>query len=290
MPQHTVTAVIPTYNRQHTICRAIESVLKQTRPVDELIVVDDGSTDGTRDLVAGFGKDVRYFFQENRGVSAARNLGVANAQSEWIAFLDSDDEWLPEKIKRQCEALQSHPDAALCYSSYRVVNIHGTEFLLRCTPVESLWPAIRLRNPFPPSVVMVQKSAFQQAGGFSEHLRGGEDWDLFIRLAAQFKLVSVDEPLMRYYELPTSASLNEGTMVPATLSIVDSSLLVNLSGWRRALWRQRIRALLYYRGALSARQAKRPAAGLLTKSVLNWPSPLFEPRRFKTVAAALLRR
>lgn len=256
-----------------------------------MIVVDDGSTDGTRDVVAEFGKDVRYIFQENRGVAAARNLGVAKAKSEWIAFLDSDDEWLPSKMERQCAALQSNPDSALCYSSFLAVR-NGAEFIQRCTPVERLWPGIRLKNPFPPSVVVVRKRAFQQVGGFNERLRGAscEDWDLFIRMAASFDLVCLDEPLLRYYELPDSASLNEKVMVPATLSIVDSSLLVNLSGWRRALWRRRIRALLYYRGALSARYTKRPAGRLLTKSVLNWPSPLFEPRRFKTVAAALLGR
>ena len=292
MPQHTVTAIIPTYNCAHLLGRAIESVLAQTRTVNEVIVVDDGSKDGTRDVVAGFGKRVRYIFQENRGVAATRNLGVAKAESEWVAFLDQDDEWISSKIERQCEALQSHADSVLCYSSYWLVDFNGTVMVKRCTPVESLWPNIRLRNPFLPSVVMVRKSAFQQLGGFSERLRGAscEDWELFIRMAAQFKLVSLDEPLMRCYEVPGSASLDERKIVPATLSIVDSSLLMNLSGWRRTLWRQRIRAMIYYRGAISARLAKRPSVRLLAKSFLNWPSPMLEPRRMRTVAATLLGR
>lgn len=290
MVQMTVTAVIPTYNCAHLLGRAIDSVLGQTRPVDELIVIDDGSSDETLDVIARYDNQVRYIFQENRGVSAARNRGIAEAQSAWIAFLDSDDEWLPNKIKLQCGTLWVHPDAVLCYAPYWWVEIGGTAKLRPCVPVDSLWPAIRLRNPFPPSVVMVQKSALQQVGGFNERLGGGEDWDLFIRMAARYKFASVDEPLLRHYEVLSSASFNEARMLPDTLSMVDSSLLINLSGWRRALWRRRIRSLLYYQGAISARYGRRPAAWFLAKSFLNWPSPFFEPNRLKTLAAALLGR
>ena len=249
MAQITVTAVIPTYNRARLLGRAIESVLGQTRPVDELIVIDDGSTDETREVVARYGDRVRYIFQGNRGVSAARNRGIEEAHSAWIAFLDSDDEWLLNKIELQCGAVQLHPDAALCYASYWWIDIAGTTKLKPCTPVDGLWPAIRMGNLFPPSVVMAQRCALERVGGFNERLRAGEDWDLFIRMAAQYSFVSVDEPLLRYYELPGSASLDLATTLPDTLSIVDSSLLINLSGWRRYLWRQRIRSWLYYQGA-----------------------------------------
>lgn len=284
-----VAAVIPTYNRAHLIRRSIKSVLSQTRPVDEVIVVDDGSIDSTRDVVSEFGERVHYIYQENRGVTAARNRGVAASTSDWIAFLDSDDEWASNKIERQCEELRKTPDAVLCYCSIMVIS-NDKRKVAHCPPVDRLWPGIRLKNMFAPSSVMLSKEAFNEVGGFDPRLRGPdcEDWDLFIRMAARFRLICLDEPLLNYYESPESASMNERVLLPATLSIVDRSLLINLHGIQRLIWRQRIRSVLYHRAAVSARAAGRPAAKLLANSILNWPSPFFHFRRFKTVAAALL--
>src|SRR5687768_4540645 len=106
-----VSAIIPTYNRRDLVIRAIESVLAQTRSVDEIVVIDDGSTDGTAEVLrARYGDRVRYVFQSNAGVSAARNHGMSIAQGRYFALLDSDDEWLPEKTARQIEWMQAHPD------------------------------------------------------------------------------------------------------------------------------------------------------------------------------------
>ncbi len=101
-----VSVIIPTYNRKETLLRALRSVLHQTRPPEEIIVVDDGSTDGTGAVVQQEFPSVRYLRQENRGISAARNRGIREASGEWVAFLDSDDEWLPRKLERQLEALE----------------------------------------------------------------------------------------------------------------------------------------------------------------------------------------
>lgn len=106
----TISAVIPAYNAAPVIGRAIESVLAQRRPADEVIVVDDGSTDGTGQAVQRFGDRVRYIRQENAGASAARNTGIEAARSEWIAFLDGDDEWLPDHLRLAAELRQRHPD------------------------------------------------------------------------------------------------------------------------------------------------------------------------------------
>lgn len=101
-----VSALIPTYNRRTQVTRAIESVLAQSVPVEEIIVVDDGSTDGSAEAIRScYGSRVAIYRQENAGVSSARNRGIREAQGEWIAFLDSDDVWLPTKIERQLEAL-----------------------------------------------------------------------------------------------------------------------------------------------------------------------------------------
>ena len=114
MGQPTVTVVIPTYNRKGLLPRALTSVARQTRPPDEVIVVDDGSTDDTEGLVRREFPDVRYLQQENRGVAAARNRGIREAKGEWLAFLDSDDEWLPQKLTRQLDELREQPEFLLC--------------------------------------------------------------------------------------------------------------------------------------------------------------------------------
>ncbi|MHC5139531.1 MAG: glycosyltransferase family 2 protein, partial [Planctomycetota bacterium] len=101
----TISAVIPAYNAAKYIARSIDSVLAQTHPVDEIVIVDDGSTDNTAAIIKDYGDKVRYIHQPNAGVSAARNTGIEAATGNWIAFLDADDEWLPEKIKRQVENL-----------------------------------------------------------------------------------------------------------------------------------------------------------------------------------------
>ncbi|NIT60625.1 MAG: glycosyltransferase, partial [Aliifodinibius sp.] len=97
-----ISIIIPTFNRKNLLERALTSVTTQTRPTEEIIVVDDGSEDETESLVRKQFPDVRYFRQQNRGVSSARNLGIRQATGNWIAFLDSDDEWLPQKLEKQC--------------------------------------------------------------------------------------------------------------------------------------------------------------------------------------------
>src|SRR5215469_12096747 len=119
-----VTAVIPTYNRSGFLPRAIDSVLSQTAAVDEIIVVDDGSTDATRSVVQSYGDRIKYIYQTNRGVSAARNRAVAEAKTEWIAFLDSDDEWLPLKTASQLEIARSQ-GADVCAGCYWLHGIDG---------------------------------------------------------------------------------------------------------------------------------------------------------------------
>lgn len=112
----SVTVVIPTYNRRSLLCRALDSVLNQTASPSEVIVVDDGSSDGTRDLIQKTYSSVSLIEQENQGVSQARNRGIKEASGEWIAFLDSDDEWLPQKLEIAFEALNQNPDYLICHS------------------------------------------------------------------------------------------------------------------------------------------------------------------------------
>ena len=113
---YSVSVVIPTYNRRDTLARALDSVFAQTRTPFEVIVVDDGSNDGTSDWVREVYPEVRLLEQENQGVSAARNYGIREASGTWLAFLDSDDAWFPEKLASQVQALETSPDHRLCHT------------------------------------------------------------------------------------------------------------------------------------------------------------------------------
>ncbi len=120
-----VSVIIATYNRTHFVCEAIESVLNQTFPDFEIIVIDDGSIDNTKQVLEKYASRIQYIFQENKGRAEARNTGIKNAKCEYIAFLDDDDIWLPNKLEKQVIFLDSHPDIELVYTFTEVINEQG---------------------------------------------------------------------------------------------------------------------------------------------------------------------
>jgi glycosyltransferase involved in cell wall biosynthesis len=193
-----VSVIIPTYNRAWCLREAVDSVLAQEFGDFEMIVVDDGSTDATATLLAAYGGRVEVMHQANRGVSAARNAGIAAARGGLIAFLDSDDIWLPRKLSTQIHFFQSHPDAL----------IHQTE---------ELWvrngrrvnPGRRHRKPegmifepslelclVSPSAVMARRELFGQVGLFDESLPACEDYDLWLRVSCRFPVHLTETPLI----------------------------------------------------------------------------------------------
>jgi glycosyltransferase involved in cell wall biosynthesis len=193
-----VSVIIPTYNRDAMVSEAVASVFEQTFKDFELIVVDDGSTDGTASLLSRFGSSLRPLQQEHRGVSAARNRGVAEARGELIAFLDSDDLWLPEKLAVQVSYLRTFPRAALCHTEEiwlrrgrrvnprrRHAKAAGKDFvrLLR----ESL---------ISPSAVLIRRPVLEEAGGFDESLPACEDYALWLKLARTHEIHLIDRPLV----------------------------------------------------------------------------------------------
>lgn len=282
MKANSVAAVIPTYNRAGVLKRAIDSILCQSHPVAEIVVVDDGSTDGTAQVVAKYANRINYIFQKNSGGAAARNRGAESAQCEWLAFLDSDDQWLPHKIEAQLAALKSQR-AEICCGPYWIHHLDGSREL--ATPVIPVLPAIRLRNLFPPSVAMVSRRAFLDHGGFREDLRSScEDWELFCRMAQDCACIAAATPLLNYYESESSISMNPQIMLPATLSIVDS-LLSGLRGPSRMIWRRKILAAIYYRSSVSFRHWYGSGLHYLLLSLLHWPVPDI---RMKTLAVEIV--
>lgn len=195
-----VSVVIPTYNREDRLPSAIRSVLQQTAPPAEIIVVDDGSTDGTPALVRAY-PEVRYLRQENQGVSAARNHGISAAKHDWIALLDSDDEWLPRKLERQWRALERDPRFRFCHTDEiwirkgRRVNPmkkhakHGGYIFHHCLPLCVISP----------SSALINRELFEHFGMFDPELPVCEDYDLWLRICAREPVLYVDEPLLLKY-------------------------------------------------------------------------------------------
>ncbi|HEY0564509.1 MAG TPA: glycosyltransferase family A protein [Terriglobales bacterium] len=283
-----VSVIIPAYNAARWIRRAIESVQAQTVAAHEIIVVDDGSTDGTRELVATM-RGVRLFEQANGGPSKARNFGVQRADGELIAFLDSDDWWTPEKIERQTAAF-SDPTYVLNYTSMYVVDEDdGSVSTTMAHDPKQLWPRMRCSNPITPSTVMLRRSAFIECGGFAEDLWIGEDWDLWIRLHRLGAFSALNNPLTYYRKSASSLSSDPHRMFRDSKKLVERALVADLSGAKKWLWKRRVLGYQAFKASLTARDAANSAAerNYMLRSFMYWPSPLWPDHRVKCFAVTL---
>jgi glycosyltransferase involved in cell wall biosynthesis len=207
-----VTVVIPSYNYAGFVDRAVRSVLEQTVPPREVIVVDDGSSDDTLDVLRQFGAAVRVERQENRGVASTRNRGAALATSELLAFLDADDEWLPEKLERQLAAFEEEPDVGLVHCAVRVVDVDG-QLLTVHDDGRAGWLAedLLLHKPavvMPASTGIVPTAVFRSVGGFDERLSTAADWELCLRIALRCRVAFVPDPLVSYRVHPEGMHFN----------------------------------------------------------------------------------
>lgn len=278
-----VSVVIPAYNAEPYLEECVRSVLAQTHPVEEILIVDDGSTDRTQILAESFGAPVRLLQQKQGGPARARNLGVSQASGEWIAFLDADDLWLPEKVEKQLEAFQKAPDAVLCYTGLLALKLDGSTVPVAPPALSYVDAMLSLTNVgIPPSAVMLRRDTLLQAGGFSEVQRGCEDWELWFRLRKLGRFCIVPDPITVYRESLGGLSSNAEHMYQDFLRMLDRVLLADLHGWKRQMWRRRIMSYQQYKAAMTARHAGQPAVErrFLAASLQTWPSPLWHPRRF----------
>lgn len=193
------TVIIPTWNRAELCREAISSVLKQTFSSFELIIVDDGSSDHTSDMVKSFDSPViRYIRQENRGPSSARNHGARIAEGKYLAFLDSDDLWLPDKLNTQSEFFQDHPDLLICQTEeiwiQKGKRIYPGEKHKK-TPGYIFHRAVELCL-VSPSAVAIERDLFFSVNGFDENLPAAEDYDLWLRLLWKHPIGLIEEPLV----------------------------------------------------------------------------------------------
>lgn len=200
-----MSAIIPTYNRRALVERAVRSVLAQSRTVQEIIVVDDGSTDGTGAALASlFGDRIRYVRQDNHGVSSARNRGLELARGAYLALLDSDDEWLPDKTEQQVRWLETHPDygMVLCDVLRKNAGSDGVERLRRRERLPEdgyIFKWVLLEPALAPPTVLMRRQVYETIGGFDETLPTAEDLDYHLRIAARFKIGLIEEPLVRVF-------------------------------------------------------------------------------------------
>lgn len=196
-----VSVIVPTFNRRDLVTEAIRSVLAQTQPVDEIIVIDDGSTDGTAAaLTEAFGSRIRYVWQENAGVSAARNRGLALAEGEYLTLLDSDDRWHPDKTRLQKAWLDDHPGygMVLCDVARVDKNGHPIDVLRRRKAIPEDGDVLEwvLRDPaLVPASVMLRRKVIDSVGGFDTSLATGEDLEFHLRVAREWKVGVIERAL-----------------------------------------------------------------------------------------------
>jgi len=193
-----VSAIIPTYNRGWIIKEAVDSVMSQDYRDFELIVVDDGSTDNTPEILNSYRGDILVFKQENQGVSAARNRGIAEASGRFIAFLDSDDLWLPQKLFRQVEFFNKNPDAQICQTEETWIRkgVRVNPKKRHKKPWGMIFEPSLALCLVSPSAVMIRRYLFEEVGGFDETLPACEDYDLWLRISCRYPVYLIDTPLI----------------------------------------------------------------------------------------------
>ncbi len=204
-----VSVVVPAWNVQDYLGRALDSILSQTMAVDEIIIVDDGSTDRTVDIAKGYGDQVRYLYQENSGVSAARNAGVEAATGTWIAFLDADDSWLPEKIAAQLNFLKEQPDLNWISCAYVLPGHPAGSESPRDGKILTFYQLDDQGVVVLPSCLLIRKDLFYQVGGFRVGRHFGEDTDLWLRIARTDPRIGYLSAPLVHYDFGRSGSAND---------------------------------------------------------------------------------
>lgn len=218
-----MSVVIPNYNHASYIGAAIQSVLNQTYRTFEIIVVDDGSTDNSREVVAQFGDQVTYLWQENRGLSAARNTGIQAANGTYIGLLDADDLYEPAFLSTLVPILQANPQTDGVYCGYRFVD-HNNHPLpqveARLIADGQLYQALVDGNFLVPESMLVRRSCYASVPPFDESLRACEDWDMWLAISRQYKIVGTDRVLTRHRILPGSMSTDPKRMLKNRMAVL----------------------------------------------------------------------
>lgn len=222
-----VSVIIPNFNNAHYVVSAIQSVLNQSYQDFEIIVVDDGSTDNSRETIAQFGTKVRYLWQANQGLAGARNTGIRAAQGELIGLLDADDLWLPTYLATMLDLCQESPQSAVYYCAAQCIDSNGVK-LPRVLGVpaassEPIYQTLVRANFLIPSTIVMRRGVVMAAGLFDQQLRSCEDWDLWLRIGTNARFTGISEPLVLYRLHNSSLSANVAGMHQAARTVIEKN-------------------------------------------------------------------
>lgn len=196
-----ISVIIPTYNRKHLLCRAIDSVIRQSFSPHEILVVDDGSTDDSQALVQQQYSQIRYIYQDNSGVSTARNRGISEAKKSWLAFLDSDDIWHENKLMIQMGLLMKNPEYKICHTNEIWIK-NGQKVNQRKKHQKRGGYIFKYCLPLcviSPSSIIIHRDIIDDIGMFDESLPACEDYDLWLRMCAKYPVAYSNQPLVEKY-------------------------------------------------------------------------------------------
>ena len=287
----TISVVIPAYNAGSLLGETLDSVLAQSHPAHEILVVDDGSTDDTAEIVSKYGDAVRYLRQENQGQAIARNKGIQAATGDWIALLDSDDLFLPDRLRRAAETIGGNPRLVAVYSAFDYLYEDGARSFFPVFPARELWPALRYRSPILPSTTTIRRSALLEVGGFRQIFI--EDWDLWFRLVRKYSAAAfqeLPESLLLYRRWDGNATNNHIRYANGMLDLIDHTLLEDLSGIERVIWKRKIEARIHHELAVELRKSDDPRHfGHAVESLRRWPlwGKVVPAQRYKIFAHML---
>jgi glycosyltransferase involved in cell wall biosynthesis len=290
----SISVVIPAYNRSRFIAETLESVLAQTLQPDEVLVIDDGSTDDTAAIAESFAPRVRVYRRSNQRQAAARNFGVQQATSEWIAFLDDDDVWEPNKLERQMEELARHPEADLCYTGRVLLMQKGDTAtfgrVIYAPPAKDIRRALFERCSFFPSCVLIRRSTFLAVNGFDTKFRVCcEDYELWLKLLhSGTKFAACREPLLRY-RLHETNTLKDMSWFEDCTRVYRRLVLPYLPRYTGWITNFRHQSELEGDLAYSLREQRNPAhLAMMARSVLHWP--FNDKHRYKALTHMLYTR
>lgn len=242
-----ISTIIPTYNRAERLSEALQSVLVQGGVSQEVLVIDDGSTDETAELIHRQFPGVLYKHTENSGPARARNIGVQAARGEWIAFLDSDDLWLPGKLKAQLDFFSAHPDYEICQTEELWIR-NG----VRVNPMKKhkkhhglIYKQCLALCIISPSAVMMKKSLFEKVGGFNESFPVCEDYDLWLRISAEHPVGLIEQPYVTKFgghidQLSHAYPAMDRYRIESLLGMLQSGILTSeQKKWTRAALKEK---------------------------------------------------
>jgi glycosyltransferase involved in cell wall biosynthesis len=224
--QPKVSVIVPAYNAMKYLPETLDSILKQTFTNFEVLIINDGSSDNIIEWCTQITDPrVKLISQQNMGLSSARNTGIKYSQGEYIALLDSDDTWVKTKLAKQVEFFKNHPSVDLVHTWIELMNEQSisTGRILKSSAEGNVWQQLLQQNAIACLSVMVRRHCFETVGGFDEKLRSLEDWDMWIRIAINYKFGVIKEPLAFYRQIPTSMSKNYQVMAESFDLVIEKA-------------------------------------------------------------------